>query len=69
MVIRLKEKYVVDESGKRKAVLLDMDTYRKLLDHLEELEDALDLDEAVRTSDSFRSYDEIRGEMRRAGKL
>ena len=69
MVIRLKEKYVVDESGKRKAVLLDMDTYRKLLDHLEELEDALELDEAVRASDSFRSYDEIRGEMRRAGKL
>ena len=67
-VIRLKEKYVVDESGKKKAVLLDMDTYRKLLDHLEKLEDAQELDEARCASESVRSYEDIRRGLKQAGR-
>ena len=35
----------------------------------EELEDALSLDEAVRTSQSFRDYGEIRAELIREGRL
>jgi hypothetical protein len=40
-----------------------------MLDWLETLEDALDLDEAVRQARRFRDYREIRQELQKAGKL
>ncbi len=49
--------------------MLDIETYRQLLEHLEELEDALELDQAIRESKGFRSYDEIRSELKQAGRL
>ncbi|MDO8587500.1 MAG: hypothetical protein Q7T82_10725 [Armatimonadota bacterium] len=49
------ERYVVDKRGRKTAVMLDIPTYRALLEHLEDLEDALELDEAVRTAKEFRS--------------
>ena len=58
-MVEIRENYLVDESGNRKAVVLDIETYRQLIEHLENLEDALDLDEAVRESKGFRSYHEL----------
>ena len=66
---KVKEKYLVDEHGKRTAVQLDIATYNALLEHLEDLEDALELDEAVKSAKSFRPYEQIREEMRQAGRL
>ena len=43
-----RERYVVDETGKRVAVVLDMKSYRKMLADLEELE-------AVRAYDSAKA--------------
>ena len=37
-MISLQERFVVDERGRRLSVLLDIETYRKLLEELEELE-------------------------------
>jgi len=37
-MISLKEKYVVDEKGKRIGIMLDIKEYRKILKALEELE-------------------------------
>lgn len=37
-MISLKEKYVVDEKGKRIGIMLDIKEYRKILEALEELE-------------------------------
>lgn len=37
-MIKLKERYVVDEKGNRVGVLLDLEDYQKLLEELEELE-------------------------------
>ena len=62
-------KYLVDKRGRKKAVLLDIKEYSRLLDRLEELEDALDLDEAVRNAEDFRDYREIREELLREGLL
>lgn len=64
-----KAKYLVDDKGKKKAVLLDIKEYQQFLQRLEELEDALSLDEAVRTAQSFRDYGEIRAELKREGHL
>lgn len=62
-MLSVKPKYLVDEQGKRTAVVLSMRDYRKLLQRLEELEDALDLDEAVEAAKGFREYNEIRTEL------
>jgi hypothetical protein len=68
-MIALNEKYLVSADGRRTAVVLDIRAYRRLLRHLEELEDALELDEAVRTAEGFRPYSEIRGELKKEGRL
>nr|BAL59260.1 hypothetical protein HGMM_OP3C415 [Candidatus Acetothermum autotrophicum] len=65
----LKERYVVDGQGRKTAVVLDLKEYKKLLDWLETLEDTLDLDEAVRQARRFRDYQQIRQELKRAGRL
>ncbi len=62
-------KYLVDKKGKKKAVLLDITEYSRMIRRLEELEDALDLDEAVRSGGKFRKYGQIREELHRAGRL
>jgi hypothetical protein len=63
------ERYVVDKRGRKTAVMLDIPTYKALLEHLEDLEDALELDEAVRTAKGFRPYEEVKEELKQAGKL
>jgi hypothetical protein len=66
---KIKEKFLIDARGRKTAVVVDIASYRALLDRLDDLEDALDLDEAVRASTSFRSYDEIRAELKQRGRL
>jgi hypothetical protein len=59
----------VDEKGRKRAVLLDVKEYSRLLARMEELEDALDLDEATRTATGFRDYKDIREELVKEGRL
>ncbi len=60
---------MVDGRGRKRAAILGIAEYRSLLDRLEELEDALDLDEAVRTGQEFRDYADARAELKREGRL
>ena len=46
-----------------------MKEYRALMQRLQDLEDALELDEAVDTATGFRAYAEIRTELQNEGKL
>ena len=62
-------KFVVGTSGRREAVLLDMNQYRRMLQKLEDLEDALALDRAERTSKKLVPYEDVRRRLKRAGKL
>jgi len=64
-----KAKYLVDEKGRKRAVLLDIKEYQRFMQRLEEMEDALSLDEAVHTAQNFRDYREVRAELKREGRL
>jgi len=64
-----KAQYLIDEKGKKKAVLLDIKEYQQVLQRLEDLEDALSLDEAARSAKSFRDYSKIREELKQEGRL
>lgn len=63
MMFNIKPKYVVDEKGRRTAGVLSIKDYRALMQRLEDLEDALDLDRAVETATGFWEYSEIRSEL------
>ncbi len=62
-------KYLVDDKGKKKAVVLDIREYQRLMNRIEDLEDALDLDQAIRTGKEFRDYREVREELVKEGRL
>ncbi len=62
-------KYLVDSRGRKTAVLLNIKEYSRLLERLEELQDTLDLDEAVRNAQGFRDYREIREGLLKDGRL
>ncbi len=68
-MLNINPKYLVNEKGRKTAAVLSMKDYRSLMQRLEDLEDALDLDEAVETATGFREYSEIRAELRKEGKL
>ncbi len=62
-------KYLVDKQGRKKAVLLNIGEYSRLLKRVEELEDALDLDKAVHGHHEFKEYGKIREELHTEGLL
>ena len=47
--------YFIDDKGRKKGVK----EYRDMMRKVEELEDALDLGEAIRTATEFRDYREV----------
>ena len=62
-------KFVIGTSGRREAVLLDMSQYRRMLQKIEDLQDALALDRSERTSRKLVPYEDVRRRLKRAGKL
>ncbi|MEW6208701.1 MAG: hypothetical protein AB1631_10065 [Acidobacteriota bacterium] len=58
MSVELKERYVVDETGNRVAVLIDIEEYRKILEALEELECINAYDEAKASDDEVIPFEQ-----------
>ena len=50
-MIPVKEQYIIDENGQRVSVVLEIGTYQKLLEELEELE-------SIRAYDQTKSKDD-----------
>ena len=68
-MLNIKPKYLVNNNGRKTAVVLSMKEYRLLIEHLEDLEDILEMDAAVKTEIESRPYQEIRAELKEEGKL
>lgn len=68
-MLNIRPKYLVNEKGRKTAAVLSMKEYCALMQRLQDLEDALELDEAVDTATGFREYTEIRTELQNEGKL
>jgi PHD/YefM family antitoxin component YafN of YafNO toxin-antitoxin module len=62
-MVRLNERFVVDEHGKRTAVLLDIEAYEALLEVLEELEDIRAYDEAKASDDEVIPFEQAIAEL------
>jgi len=61
--------FVVDSKGRRRSVVLSVADYERLIERLEDLEDTLALDEAVRSRKQCRNYADIQAELQKAGRL
>lgn len=58
------QRYVIDDKGRKTAVVLNMKEFKKIRQRLEDLEDALELKKAVAEEHEFRDLGEIRREER-----
>jgi hypothetical protein len=58
-MITTKEQFVIDESGKRTAVLLEITQYEKLLEAQEELEELRAFDEAKASDDQAIPFSQL----------
>jgi len=56
----VKPKYLVDEKGQKKAVVLSLKEYENIMELIEDLEDANDLLKAEREATSFTPYERFR---------
>ena len=61
--LELKERYVVDKTGSRIAVLLEIEEYQKVLDALEELEAISAYDEAKTEPDKVMPFEQASAEI------
>jgi len=60
-----REQYVVDQEGKRTAVLLDVEYYEQLVAALEEVESIRAYDEAKASNDEVIPFDQATDEIER----
>ena len=72
-MLAIRPKYLVYEKGRKTGATLSMKDYRPLMQRLQDIrqdiEDALELEQAVETATGFREYSEIRAEIQKDGKL
>jgi hypothetical protein len=59
----------VSPNGRKEAVHLRVNDYRRLLERIEDLEDRISLDRAEKTSRRLIPYAEVRARLKRAGKF
>ena len=62
-MITLHERFVIDEDGKRTAILVDIEEYNKLLEELEELESIRAFDAAKSSGDEAIPFDQAVAEI------
>ena len=62
-------RYIVDAKGRKRAVILPISEYNRLIERLEELDDALALDEGIQNAQEFIDYEDIREELKKEGRL
>ncbi len=67
--MQLAPKYVVDKGGRKREVLLTVRDYEKLMQELEDLRDALELEDRARTVKQLVPYEEVRKRLKAAGRL
>ena len=68
-MLNVNPRYLVNAKGRKTAVVLSMKEYRLLMEHIEDLEDTLEMDIAVKSETTFQDYCEIQAELKAEGKL
>jgi hypothetical protein len=61
--------YIIDDTGQKKAVVLDIEEFGKIMEYMEEMEDALDLKNAIEQGGEFVELRAFVERMRQEGKI
>ena len=69
IMARAATEYVIDSRGRKKAVILPIKEFNRLIERLEELEDAAALDDALENTEEFSDYRQIREVLKQEGRL
>lgn len=64
----VKESYIV-EDNRKKAVVIPIANYQKMLRKIEDMEDAIDALRAKKEAKDFFKYSDVKKELRAKGKL
>ncbi len=56
-MIKIHAEYIVDEKSQKKAVVIPINEWKKIMEEIEELEDIRDYDRAKRAEDEEISFD------------
>ncbi len=68
-MLKINPQYLVDDKDEKTAVLLTIKEFQLLMQRLEDLEDTLEMDDAVKTDTEFRDYQDIRSDLIKEGKF
>lgn len=68
-MLKINPQYFVDDKDEKTAVLLTIKDFQLLMQRLEDLEDTLEMDAAVKTDTEFRDYQDIRADLIKEGML
>ncbi|RKU23059.1 hypothetical protein C6500_02800 [Candidatus Poribacteria bacterium] len=68
-MLNINPQYLVDDKGQKTSVLLSIKEYQHLMQCLEDLEDILEMDAAVRTETDFRDYRDVQDDLIKEGKF
>jgi len=68
-MVNVKPKFLISSNGRKEAVLLRVGEYKRLIERIEDLEDAITLERAERTSKKMVPYADVRERLKRLGKL
>lgn len=69
MQIDLKHQYIVDENGKKSAIIVDIKNYYDLVSYIEDLEDAKELLQAEQEATGFVTYEEFHKKLKEEGRI
>lgn len=65
----IQAEYLINEKGQKKSVVLSLRDYLKLLEYLENLEDAIDLKKAKESARGFIDFKLLRAKLKRQKRI
>ncbi len=68
-MLKINPQYLFNDKGEKTAALLSIKEFQLLMQHLEDLEDILEMDAAVKAETEFRDYQNVRTELIKEGIL
>lgn len=63
-MIKIHTRYIMDTKGKPSEVVIPVKEFKALLKHLEEMEDALELEKAIKEAEEFVPWEEFKKGLR-----
>ena len=68
-MLKINPQYLFNDKGEKTAALLSIKEFQRLMQHLEDLEDILEIDAAVKTETEYRDYQNVQVDLIKEGKL